>query len=158
MTEEIEPGFKYSRGSYLAGLLRPQIIQDLELEKYGFKYLPRDPSSFTPTLESSIYKGKYLLLGASEEANYESIKQFSAKDAEEYPRYEEFLGKVRELIQPLLDNCPPDPTQGGLQERMAAMKTIKEVLKIGAKNREILVPFYELFVGPAQQILDRCVC
>lgn len=39
VTEEIVPGFKVSRGSYLAGLLRPKIIEDLELEKYGFKYV-----------------------------------------------------------------------------------------------------------------------
>ena len=58
VTEEIIPGFKFSRAAYLAGLLRPQIIKDLELEKYGFKYLARNPSSFTPTLESSIYKGE----------------------------------------------------------------------------------------------------
>jgi hypothetical protein len=37
--QEIIPGYKFSRGAYLAGLLRPQIIKDLELEKYGFKYL-----------------------------------------------------------------------------------------------------------------------
>lgn len=90
VTEEIIPGFKFSRASYLAGILtsaitilgniphadlnriallakslsfsfpeslqhsvsglfRPQIIKELELEKYGFKYLPRNPSSFTPT-------------------------------------------------------------------------------------------------------------
>lgn len=43
------PGFRFSRASYLAGLMRPQIIRELGLEKHGFKYLPRDPSSFTPT-------------------------------------------------------------------------------------------------------------
>ena len=58
MWQEIIPGFKFSRAAYLAGLLRPTIIKDLNLEKYGFKYLSRNPSSFTPTLESSIYKGK----------------------------------------------------------------------------------------------------
>ena len=49
VTEEMVPGFKFSRASYLAGLLRPRIIKELELEKFGFKYLVRDPSSFTPT-------------------------------------------------------------------------------------------------------------
>lgn len=107
VTEEIIPGFKFSRASYLAGLLRPKIIQDLELEKYGFKYLARDPSSFTPTLSTSPYRGKYLMLGENEEANYQSIAQFSKKDAEAYPKYEEFLGKVREVITPLLDNPLP---------------------------------------------------
>jgi phytoene dehydrogenase-like protein len=35
ITEEIFPGFKFSRASYLAGLLRPDIVRDLELNKYG---------------------------------------------------------------------------------------------------------------------------
>ena len=38
--------FKISRCSYLAGLLRPSVISELGLQ---FKYLPRNPSSFTPT-------------------------------------------------------------------------------------------------------------
>lgn len=32
VTEEIIPGFKFSRASYLLSLLRPQIVKDLELE------------------------------------------------------------------------------------------------------------------------------
>jgi phytoene dehydrogenase-like protein len=62
ITEELVDGFKFSRASYLAGLLRPQIITDLGLEKHGFKYLPRDPSSFTPMGEP----GKFLMLGSDE--------------------------------------------------------------------------------------------
>lgn len=121
VTEEIIPGFKFSRASYLAGLLRPQIISDLELDKYGFKYLPRNPSSFTPTLSTSPYFGKYLILGENEKENYESIAQFSRHDAEAYPLYEEFLGKVRDVIQPLLDNpLPSNPldAQSSLAEKV----------------------------------------
>jgi hypothetical protein len=37
VTEELYPGFKFSRASYLAGLLRPQIIEDLNLAvRLGF--------------------------------------------------------------------------------------------------------------------------
>lgn len=32
VTEEIIPGFKFSRASYLLSLLRPQIVKDLELK------------------------------------------------------------------------------------------------------------------------------
>jgi phytoene dehydrogenase-like protein len=35
VTEEVIPGFKFSRCSYLAGLLRPSIIKELQLAKYG---------------------------------------------------------------------------------------------------------------------------
>jgi phytoene dehydrogenase-like protein len=155
VTEEIIPGFKFSRASYLAGLLRPQIIEDLNLAKYGFKYLSRDPSSFTPTLLNSKHKGKYLLLGSNEKENWESIAQFSKKDADAYFKYEEFLGKVREILQPLLDAAPPDIFYGTVQDRVRALKTIAQLTSVGYRHREILVRFYELMVGPAQQILDR---
>ena len=155
VTEEIIPGFKFSRASYLAGLLRPQIIDDLELPKYGFKYLPRNPSSFTPTKLDSIYKGKYLILGDNAEENRKSIAQFSKRDADAYPKYEEFLGKIRDIMQPLLDNAPPDLTEGKLKEKMRTLSTIRELIKVGYGHREVLVPFYELLTGPAEQILDR---
>ena len=93
VTEEIIPGFKFSRASYLAGLLRPQIIEDLQLQRFGFKYLPRNPSSFTPTLINSPYRGKYLILGEDAQENFNSIAQFSVHDAHAFPLYEEFLGE-----------------------------------------------------------------
>lgn len=155
VTEEIYPGFKYSRASYLAGLLRPQIIKDLELDKYGFKYLSRNPSSFTPTLLKSTHGGKYLILGSNENANYQSIAQFSKNDADAYSEYEKFLGKVRDIFQPILDGPPPDLTQGKLKEKLRTLRSVKDLMSIGFKHREILLPFYELMVGPATTILDR---
>ena len=90
VTEELVPGFKFSRASYLAGLLRPRIIKELQLEKFGFKYLVRDPSSFTPTKQA----GRYLMMGADEQRTLASIAQFSAKDARAYVEYERFLKQV----------------------------------------------------------------
>ena len=62
VTEEIIPGFKFSRGSYVSGLLRPHIISDLSLYENGYKTLPRIPSSFTPMPD-----GKYLMLGSDDD-------------------------------------------------------------------------------------------
>lgn len=69
------------------------------------------------------------------------------KDAEAYDKYEEFLGKVREVVQPLLDGPPPNPLEGSARERLRAAARLKELVSIGMKNREVLVPFYELFTG-----------
>jgi len=155
VTEEVFPGYKFSRASYLAGLLRPSIIEELNLRKYGFKYIPRDPSSFTPTLKSSKYKGKYLILGSDEKANHQSIAQFSAADAEAYPHYEAFLGQIREVIQPILDSPPPNLLEGGFRQKLETLRTIEKLIRVGMKNSQIFVPFYELFVGPANTILNR---
>lgn len=39
VTEEIVPNFKFSRASYVLSLLRPQIMNDLELKKHGLKVI-----------------------------------------------------------------------------------------------------------------------
>ncbi|KAK3016625.1 hypothetical protein RJ639_006503 [Escallonia herrerae] len=81
VTEELIPGFKFSRCSYLQSLLRPSIISELELPRHGLKLLKRNPSSFTPCLD-----GRYLLLGSDRELNTSEISKFSKRDAEAYPR------------------------------------------------------------------------
>ena len=40
VTEEPWPGFRINTYSYVAGMLRPQIIDDLELRRFGFRTLP----------------------------------------------------------------------------------------------------------------------
>src|SRR5581483_5334907 len=41
VTEELWPGFKVSTAAYVNSLLRPEIIRDLELARYGSEALPR---------------------------------------------------------------------------------------------------------------------
>jgi phytoene dehydrogenase-like protein len=48
VTEELLPGYKFSRASYLCSLFRPQIFKDLKLKEVGV-LLPRQ-SLFSPLL------------------------------------------------------------------------------------------------------------
>ncbi|XP_058081420.1 uncharacterized protein LOC131229472 isoform X4 [Magnolia sinica] len=87
VTEELVPGFRFSRCSYLQSLLRPSVIRELDLKRHGLKLLKRIPSSFTPCLD-----GRYLLLGPDATFNHSEISKFSQKDAIAYPRdFLEFL-------------------------------------------------------------------
>ncbi len=47
VTEEIVPGFRFSVASYVVSLLRPEVIRELELPKFGLDILPLD-GTFTP--------------------------------------------------------------------------------------------------------------
>lgn len=147
--------YKYSRASYLAGLLRPAVIEELELERHGLKYIPRDPSSFTPTLVDGPHGGKSLILGSDEKATHASIAQFSAKDADAYFEYEEFLSEARALVSPLLDAAPPDPTSGRASERARTARVMADIASACFRHRGALIPFYELFTAPADRILNR---
>src|SRR2546422_4201391 len=50
ITEEISPGFKYLIASYLISLLRPEVIQELELARHGLEIMPLE-STYVPLLD-----------------------------------------------------------------------------------------------------------
>ena len=95
-----------SRASYLAGLLRPQIIKDLDLHRHGLEYLPRDPSSFTPGEPGGPYEGQGLFFWQDAAKTRASIEQFSRTDADALEEDEDVLAGLRDVVQPLLDHPP----------------------------------------------------
>ena len=85
------------------------IIEELGLEDHGFEYLPRDPSSFTPTPMGAPHNGKYLVLGADEGVTWDSIAQFSRRDAD---AFFEYVGTVYHHLYPSLPLSPPPHCSG----------------------------------------------
>ena len=108
VTEEVWPGFKVSTAAYVNSLLRPEIIRDLELKKYGFEMLPRSPSSFTPVPGRPLPDDG---AGQGDDAHARSPSS-RTKDAEAYPKYEEMLTRVADFLEPMLTQTPPDPFGG----------------------------------------------
>ncbi|KAF4732328.1 Pyridine nucleotide-disulfide oxidoreductase domain-containing protein 2, partial [Perkinsus olseni] len=160
VTEELFPGYKYSRCSYLAGLLNPEIIKDLDLTREwtgGFKYLLRDPGSVTPTpMSHPIYRGRPLLMWGDQKKTIESIAEFSERDAHVFPLYEQLLKEMREVLEPLMQGCPMRPSDAKsipefVNHSLRIMKTLKRL----TKHSDAIPDLYELFTAPASQILDR---
>ena len=110
ITEELKPGFKFTTFSYALSLLRPDIIQELELVKHGLMVLPM-PNNFTPA-----ENGDYLFLGADSQQNYHEIARHSAKDAEAYKDYWHDIKQVVQAVKPLVDSIPPDITSSEPEE------------------------------------------
>src|SRR5467141_976995 len=44
VTEEIAPGCRASTTSYIASMLRPEVIRDLDLPSFGLRMVPCDPA------------------------------------------------------------------------------------------------------------------
>ncbi|MCZ6794025.1 MAG: NAD(P)/FAD-dependent oxidoreductase [Planctomycetota bacterium] len=146
ITEEVIPGFKFSRLAYVNSLFRPQIVEDLRLHDHGFRMLPRSPSSFTPFPD-----GRYLFLGPDRQETRREISKFSPRDAEAYPRYEEMLDRVVRLIEPTLDEAPPDPLSRDPRQWW-------KLLRLGLRARRLGAGFYGLsrfLTGPASSLLDE---
>ncbi|XP_054687822.1 pyridine nucleotide-disulfide oxidoreductase domain-containing protein 2 isoform X3 [Grus americana] len=174
VTEEIVPGFKFSRASYLLSLLRPQIYAELELQQHGLRVLPRDPYSFTPLLEDRS-SPRSLLLGHNMTQTQQQIAQFSQKDAQAYPEYEAFMGGLVLALDPLLDAPPVDTAalgQGSLLQRLRALQALRPLLRAGAgswtwcRSHAASAPpglalgwqlprYYEVLTAPISKILDQ---
>lgn len=157
VTDEIAPGYKVSTASYLVSLLLPEVERDLELKRHGYRVLGRNPSSFTP-----LPDGRSLLLGPDEQFNREQIARFSARDAEVYPRYEAWLTRVAECIEPLLLEPPADllPLPPDWRRR-GWMQRLRELRRGGRLHRALktlgseLPQTMELIAGAARPILER---
>ncbi|CAN1327960.1 Pyridine nucleotide-disulfide oxidoreductase domain-containing protein 2 [Linum perenne] len=157
VTEEIIPGFKFSRCSYLQSLLRPAVIKELQLERHGLKMLNGSSSSFTPCVD-----GRYLFQGMDEEENLAEISKFSKRDAEAYPRYEKQLEEFCKFLDPILDSIPPESLHGvsSLSGRFKNQKhkldfwipLFRRAISLGQKD---LVDFVELLLSPASKVLHK---
>src|SRR5438067_13357242 len=88
--------------AYVVSLLRPEIIRDLELHRYGFDAYVKDPQMFVPFLD-----GNYLFLRASTGKTIEGIRRLSAHDAEAYPKFLAFFDRASEILNPILLEEPP---------------------------------------------------
>ena len=95
ITEELRPGFWFTTFSYALSLLRPDIIQDLELTKHGFMPLLM-ASTFAPDGE-----GDYLLMGQDHGQNQQEIKRHSKHDADAYDQYSHDMEMVCQALKPL---------------------------------------------------------
>src|SRR5262245_6182056 len=83
VTEELFPGFKISSASYTIGLLQPEVIDELELRRFGFESYVRDPQYFAPFPD-----GRHLRVYPDLARTVRDVAKFSDHDAEQWPRFE----------------------------------------------------------------------
>jgi beta-carotene ketolase (CrtO type) len=101
MPEEA-PGFKFNLCAIDHEFIHlGPVVEELELEKYGLKYLYCDPVVFCPHPD-----GKYFLGHKSVEATCAEIDRYSTRDAERYREFIDFWQRLLQGIIPVF-NAPP---------------------------------------------------
>src|SRR5215510_5708247 len=76
VTEEIWPGYKVSTGAYLTSLMQERIVQDLELEHFGYRVDAKDPAFF-----SVFPDGRHFFMWQDRAKTLEEMRKFSVHDA-----------------------------------------------------------------------------
>ena len=111
VTEELVPGFKCSSLAIVAGALRPQIIRDLELKRFGLETYQDDE-----VLACSIAPdgSHFFVWKEADRTHREFEHRFGRKDAEAFVEFGLRLQKVASIIEPTLLG-PPPPLSGIIQ-------------------------------------------
>jgi phytoene dehydrogenase-like protein len=145
ITEELHPGFHFTTFSYALSLLRPDIIQDLDLVRHGFMPILM-PSSFAP-----MENGDYLLLGSDHDEAIQEIKRHSPHDADAYERYEHDMNRVCQVVKPLFDKAPPDIFGKSVEDLEALADLASHLRGVEPKVMHDLV---RLLTGSVADFLD----
>ncbi|HYL47175.1 MAG TPA: NAD(P)/FAD-dependent oxidoreductase [Candidatus Limnocylindrales bacterium] len=104
VTEEIAPGCRASTASYIASMLRPTVIRDLDLAAHGLRMVPCDPSLVAPFPD-----GQAVPWWADRYRAVNEFRKLSPRDAETFVRVDDQLKKLARYLQPFFLEPPPDP-------------------------------------------------
>jgi phytoene dehydrogenase-like protein len=103
VTEEIAPGCRVSTTSYIASMLRPEVVAELRLADYGLRMIPCDPAIQVPFPD-----GHVVPWWVDRERAKAEFGKISAKDAARFVEVDDQLKKLARYLQPFFMEPPPE--------------------------------------------------
>jgi phytoene dehydrogenase-like protein len=105
-SEELIPGATWSSCAFIASLLRPEIIADLELERYGLEMYQTEAN------EVSIFPdGSHLFVWKDMDKTLKEIEKFSKSDAAAFLDFGLRVKKFASILTPFLLSPAPSRSQ-----------------------------------------------
>jgi len=103
VTEEVAPGCRVSTTSYIASMLRPEVIAELRLADHGLRMVPCDPAIQVPFPD-----GHVVPWWVDRERAKAEFSKISAKDAARFVEVDDQLKKLARYLQPFFMEPPPE--------------------------------------------------
>jgi phytoene dehydrogenase-like protein len=128
-TSEIAPGFRCPTLSHIAAI-DPLIVRALALERHGLQIVRPDADVCAPTLN-----GRALTLWSDRARAAAEIRAWSAKDADQYPRFLDSFARIGGVLRAVLAMTPPsidNPTSGDLLDVLRAGRQFRALGKTDA--------------------------
>ncbi|MHB1501955.1 MAG: phytoene desaturase family protein [Candidatus Dormibacteria bacterium] len=146
VTEEVWPGYRVSILSYVVSLLRPAIVEELQLARFGYHVYPLDPAYFMPFPD-----GRSLLYWEDLPSAQAEVAKFSAHDARALADYDEEIGRLVQAVRPLLDLIPPRTRIRSAEELRDAMGLSRHLLR----HRRDLSALVDIMTMSVADYLDQ---
>lgn len=151
VTEEIDPvaapGCRVSTASYMATMLRPEIIRDLKLAEHGLRMIAAEP-----TVQAVTPDGVLLPWWTDRGRMRSLLTRFAPADCERFLNLDVRLSGLARHLEPLFMQAPPDLRRGGLAG-------LHELLRFGLKFRRVrgreISDLIAFATGSLGEFLDR---
>jgi len=151
VTEEIDPdrapGCRVSTASYIASMLRPEVIRDLKLGNYGLRMIACDPG-----VQTALPDGSVISWWSEHARMKQELEQKAPGDVDEFFRVDAHLRELASYLQPFFMEQPPDPYRSGPGRLL-------ETLRIGRRFRAVsgdqVASFVRFLTGSLGGFLDR---
>ena len=147
VTEEIAPGCRASTTSYIASMLRPEVIRDLDLGAHGLRMVPCEPG-----LQIALPDGVTIPWWSEMDRTVAELRRHSAKDAETFARVDAQLKSLARYLQPYFLEPPPDIHARGIEGLTELLRTGRRFRRIGGDEIARMVSF---MTGSLGEFLDR---
>ncbi|MDP9296646.1 MAG: NAD(P)/FAD-dependent oxidoreductase [Actinomycetota bacterium] len=147
VTEEIAPGVRASTTSYIASMLRPEVIRDLKLGKHGLKMVACEPG-----VQSVFEDGDVIPWWTEHERTVQEWSRISATDAHTFDRIDKRLKHLAAYLQPFFLEEPPDVHARGWAKVKEGIRMLKHLRMIKGDEITDLASF---LTGSLGEFLDR---
>jgi phytoene dehydrogenase-like protein len=147
VTEEIAPGCRVSTTSYIASMLRPEVIAELGLADHGLRMIPCDPAIQVPFPD-----GHVVPWWVDRERAKAEFGKISTKDAARFVEVDDQLKKLARYLQPFFMEPPPEidtTTVGGWSDLFRVGKRFR-----GISSAEI-AQLISFLTGSLGEFLDH---
>jgi phytoene dehydrogenase-like protein len=134
VTEELIPGAQWSSCAFIAGLMRPEVIAELELPRFGLEMYQSDVLSY-----SLFADGSHMFLWKEIDRTLREIERHNPRDAQRFLDFGLRLRRFADIATPWLLQPPPS--------RSEVLRTFEEA------GEEDL--FNEFVLLSARDLLDR---
>ena len=147
VTEEIVPGCRVSTTSYIASMLRPEVIAELRLADHGLRMVLCDPAIQVPFPD-----GHVVPWWVDRDRAKAEFGKISAKDAARFVEVDDQLKKLARYLQPFFMEPPPEldtSTVGGWSDLFRVGKRFR-----GISSAEI-AQLISFLTGSLGEFLDH---
>ena len=124
--EEPFPGVRMSPCAYLAGLLHPLVVSELDLPRRGFQWRPAVNGLFVPFLDDSSIQ-----LWDDDERCEDEIRNFAPRDVEGWRAMNDVIRRLRDAVRPADERdmwIGEPPTREEIEERLHGDEEARHLL------------------------------